>query len=101
MKTFRNIFTGESITESKGVDQKILNKIEDLTDSNNHTEARIEAAKYIGHKKLVKIYTGIKEIQDAMNELPKEISEFRSRIDNTILKPALKQKNAEAIWSKM
>jgi len=101
MKTYKNILTGEDITESKGVDPKFLKKIADLTDSNDHTEARIEAAKYIGHKRLVKIYTGIKEICDAMNELPKEIGDFRSRMDNTMLKPALKQKGAEEIWSKL
>ena len=54
------------LDEGKEVPQAFIEKLKDLTDSNYHIEARMEVAKFIKNKKLMKVYQGFKDIQDAL-----------------------------------
>lgn len=82
----------QSVDEGKEVPETFLEKLRDLTDSNYHTEARLEVAKFLKNKKLVKVYQGMKDIQDALGFMPNGISEARYQIDKDFLYPAAAQK---------
>jgi len=49
------------LTEKRELGGAIIDKIHDLTDRNNHNEARRVLAKAMGNKKLEKVYTAIGE----------------------------------------
>lgn len=62
------------LTEKKELGGALINKIEQLTDRNHHTEARLTLAKALGDKELVKAYEAIDVIHmylRAMNDLSK------------------------------
>ena len=64
-------------------------KISELTEVNNHTEARIEIAKELMKKTkddyYVKIFEAIKQIQDKEKHLPMDLYSYRSKKTNDLI----------------
>ena len=56
------------ITEKKELGGALINKIERLTDRNNHTRARAELARHIGDKRLIKAYEGLMYVEDLLRD---------------------------------
>ena len=78
------------ITEKKELGGALINKIERLTDSNNHNMARRVLAKAMGNKKLASVYGSMEEINVALGHLPPELSKLRNKLDKDLFKQAKK-----------
>ena len=74
------------LNEKKELGGAIINKIDRLTDRNNHTMARMELAKVMGNKKLETIYMAIEDISKALGSLPPELSKLRMKMDKDLFK---------------
>jgi hypothetical protein len=78
------------ITEKKELGGALINKIERLTDSNNHNMARRVLAMAMGNKKLASVYGSMEEINVALGHLPPELSKLRNKLDKDLFKQAKK-----------
>ena len=69
-----------------------------LTDINNHTRARLELARYVGDKRLIKAYEGLMYIQDLLRD-SNDIKNARARLDKQLFAKAKKKyKNFNDIY---
>ena len=75
------------ITEAKELDQKIIAKIAKLTDQNHHTEARMELAKALKLKDLVKAYEAVDVIHMYLRRA-NETNVSRDALDKKLFKYA-------------
>ena len=78
------------LTEKKELGGALINKIERLTDRNNHNEARKVLAAAMGDKRFAKAYAGMEEISIALGYLPPELSKLRNRLDKKLFIQAKK-----------
>ena len=78
------------LTEKKELGGALINKIERLTDSNNHNMARRVLAMAMRNKKLAQAYAGMEEINIALGYQPPELSELRNRLDKKLFIQARK-----------
>ena len=87
----------ELITEKKELGGALINKIERLTDRNNHNEARLELAKQMKLKNLVKAYEALMVLHDIFNQM-NELMHAREKLDKDLFKQAKKMySNYDAI----
>ena len=98
--------TEKRIAEAKAnIPEKFLEDLADMTDRNAHSEARLEVAKFIKHKQLIKAYQGILDINQSLGYMPNGMSDARYTIDQKHLLPALQSKlgreGASMIWSRL
>ena len=82
--------SNSSITEGKDLDQNIIDKIANLTNQNNHTEARVVLAKALGLTDLEKAYHAINTIHIYLRR-GNETNIARNALDKKLFKYA-KQK---------
>ena len=75
------------LTEAKELDSKIVKKMAALTDRNYHTEARIELAKALRLKDLVKAYKAVNIIHMYLRQA-NEIGRAREALDKKLFKYA-------------
>jgi hypothetical protein len=78
------------LTEKKELGGALINKIERLTDRNNHNEARKVLAAAMGDKRFAKAYAGMEEISIALGYLPPELGKLRNRLDKKLFIQAKK-----------
>ena len=57
----------QQLNEKKKLDQRFLDDIHKMTQSNNHTLARFQLAKYMGNDKLSKFYAAMEQLNDVFN----------------------------------
>ena len=81
--------TGRMLTEKKELGGALINKIERLTDKNNHNEARLELAKQMKLKNLVKAYEALMVLHDTFNQM-NELMHAREKLDKDLFKQAKK-----------
>ena len=81
--------TGRTLTEKKELGGALINKIERLTDKNNHNEARLELAKQMKLKNLVKAYEALMVLHDTFNQM-NELMHAREKLDKDLFKQAKK-----------
>ena len=75
------------LTEAKELDSKIIKKMAALTDRNHHTEARIELAKALRLKDLVKAYEAVNTIHMYLRRA-NETNVSRDALDKKLFKYA-------------
>ena len=78
------------ITEKKELGGALINKIERLTDRNNHNEARKVLAAAMGDKRFAKAYAAMEELNVALGYLPPELGKLRDRLDKKLFIQAKK-----------
>tara|TARA_Y100000310_G_scaffold228267_1_gene230563 strand:- start:183 stop:476 length:294 start_codon:yes stop_codon:yes gene_type:complete len=78
------------LTEKKELGGAIINKIDRLTDRNNHNMARRVLAIAMGNKKLAKVYAGMEELNVAFGYLTPELKKLRNRVDKELFIQAKK-----------
>jgi len=78
------------ITEKKELGGALINKIERLTDRNNHNEARRVLAAAMGDKRFAKAYAAMEELNVALGYLPPELGKLRDRLDKKLFIQAKK-----------
>ena len=69
--------------EKKELGGALINKIERLTDINNHNEARLELAKQMKLKNLVKAYEALMVLHDTFNQM-NELMKAREKLDKML-----------------
>ena len=77
------------LTEKKELGGAMINTIDRLTDSNNHNEARLELAKQMKLKNLVKAYEALMVLHDTFNQM-NELMHAREKLDKDLFKQAKK-----------
>ena len=77
----------ELLTEKKELGGALINKIERLTDRNNHNEARLELAKQMKLKNLVKAYEALMVLHDTFNQM-NELMHAREKLDKMLFTQA-------------
>lgn len=83
------------LTEDAKTDA-LAKKIRSLTDSNNHTLALLELAKFLNHKKYITIFNSIEAIHDAEGHMPMEIAKYRSELGKELREIAKKKMDKES-----
>ena len=63
----------------KGSFEKLLAELRELTETNNHTEALLQIAKYFRLRKLVKAFEAIETLHIEMGSLDFSLEKVRSR----------------------
>ena len=71
------------LTEKNELGGALINKIERLTDINNHNEARLELAKQMKLKNLVKAYEALMVLHDTFNQM-NELMNAREKLDKML-----------------
>jgi len=79
----------DMLTEKYELGGAGINIIDNLTDKNNHTEARLVLARQLDNKKLIRAYEGIKAIQDILRRA-NEVSKARDALDKILFSQAKK-----------
>ena len=78
------------LTEKKELGGALINKIERLTDRNDHNMSRRVLAMAMGNKKFAQAYAGMEEITIALGYLPPELGKLRNRMDKKLFAQAKK-----------
>ena len=93
MKTFK-----QHITEKRKVTSAQIQKFAQMTDQNQHTEVRLQIAKIIGDKGLIKKYEKLKKDQDKAGSLTGPLQKTRQQLDKELLSRAFDElDNARAV----
>ena len=77
------------LTEKKELGGALINTIDSLTDKNNHNEARLELAKQMKLKNLVKAYEALMVLHNTFNQM-NELMRAREKLDKDLFKQAKK-----------
>jgi hypothetical protein len=94
----KRTFGSNKVTEA--VDAKVqatADKIAQLTDDNNHTEAVVELAKFVANKKYVTILAAITTISKLEGDIPLQLVMYRSEIRRELLKQVQSKYGKEAV----
>ena len=89
LPTLQDTMRRHKLTEKKELGGALINKIERLTDINNHNEARLELAKQMKLKNLVKSYEALMVLHDTFNQM-NELMPAREKLDKDLFKQAKK-----------
>ena len=71
------------LIEKKELGGALINKIERLTDINNHNEARLELAKQMKLNNLVKAYEALMVLHNTFNQM-NELMNAREKLDKML-----------------
>ena len=75
------------LLEKQELPQNVVDKIANLTDYNNHNEARLVLAKQMGLKNLVKGYEAIMVLHDMFRQM-NEMMAARQKLDKMLMTAA-------------
>jgi len=91
-----------TINESASYREAELKKVAQMTDRNQHLEARHFVAKKGGYTKHVKAYTALIALQDALGHTPRGAEQVRSDLDKDLKKYLSKDvDNWKEIWGNL
>ncbi|MDA3856222.1 MAG: hypothetical protein PF569_08245 [Candidatus Woesearchaeota archaeon] len=65
--------------------ENLVYEVQDLTDRNNHIEARLLVAEEFGMTKYYDLFTKIKDIQDLEGYIPNDVATYRYQLTNSML----------------
>ncbi len=83
MKSFK-----QHISEKKKVSSAMIQKFAQMTDQNQHTEVRVQLAKVVGDKDLIKKYEKLSKDQDKAGSLTEPLQRTRQRLDKELMSKA-------------
>ena len=94
MRTFKQF----TFKEGRRVPDSTIKKFAQMTDQNQHTEVRLQIAKIIGDRGLIKKYEKLKKDQDKAGSLTEPLQKTRQRLDKELLSKAFDElDNARAV----
>ena len=79
------------VSEAKRLDDKHLNKLHKMTQSNNHGEARIFLSTLLGNKKMLKFYNAMKDLNDIFGGDGPEQSKLKQKMEKVLYKDIKKK----------
>ena len=74
------------LTEKKKMQQVYLDKLHQLTQRNNHTDARVFLSIMMGNKKLEKFYKAMHELNDVFGGYGPELSKLNQKMEKELYK---------------
>jgi len=83
MRTFK-----QHISEKKKVSSAMIQKFAQMTDQNQHTEVRVQLAKVVGDKDLIKKYEKLSKDQDKAGSLTGPLQKTRQQLDKELMSKA-------------
>ncbi len=88
------------LNEKKELDQNNIKKLSQMTDRNNHTEARLLLSKLMKNKKLERFYKAMLELNDILGGYPPPLSKVMSEMDKDLYKNLYRSyKNYDEIYN--
>ena len=78
-----NPFPSRSINEKKELGSAYIESIRMLTDRNNHTRARMELARQVGDKRLIRAYEGLMYVEELLRD-SNDTGKARARLDKML-----------------
>ena len=90
------------LLEKKELDSKSVKKVAQMTDRNNHTEARIFLSAKMGWKKGIKFYKAMMDINDVFNGYPPAASKLNEMMEKELYRQMLRTwKNYDDIYNSL
>ena len=83
MKSFK-----QHISEKRRVTSAQIQKFTQMTDQNQHTEVRLQIAKIVGDRALIKKYEKLSKDQDKAGSLTGPLQKTRQQLDKELLSKA-------------
>ena len=74
------------LTEKKKMQTVYLTKLHQLTQRNNHTDARVFLSVMMGNKKLEKFYKAMSELNDVFGGYGPELSKLNQKMEKELYK---------------
>ncbi len=94
MRTFKQF----TFKEGRRVPDSTIKKFAKMTNDNQHTEVRLQIAKIVGDRGLIKKYEKLKKDQDRAGSLTEPLQKTRQRLDKELLSKAFDElDNARAV----
>ena len=94
MRTFKQF----TFKEGRRVPDSTIKKFAKMTNDNQHTEVRLQIAKIVGDRGLIKKYEKLKKDQDKAGSLTEPLQKTRQRLDKELLSKAFDElDNARAV----
>tara|TARA_B100000614_G_scaffold46643_1_gene39701 strand:- start:646 stop:942 length:297 start_codon:yes stop_codon:yes gene_type:complete len=94
VRTFKQF----TFKEGRRVPDSTIKKFAKMTNDNQHTEVRLQIAKIIGDRGLIKKYEKLKKDQDKAGSLTEPLQKTRQRLDKELLSKAFDElDNARAV----
>ena len=84
MDAYREMWE-DSIMEKKDLDPKVIEKIADMTDRNDHNEAVIELAKALKERKVIKMMELLKKMHKEMGHMTSDMMGMRKDLHNQLM----------------
>ena len=76
----------QQLNEKKKFQQVYLDKLNSLTQRNNHTDARVFLSVMMGNKKLEKFYKAMHELNDLFGGYGPELSKLNQKMEKELYK---------------
>ena len=76
----------KQLNEKKEMPPGLIKIISQMTDRNNHTEARWELAKRLKNKKFMNFYKAMSIMNDVFNGFPPELSKLNQKMEKELYK---------------
>tara|TARA_Y100001934_G_C12236869_1_gene718245 strand:+ start:420 stop:716 length:297 start_codon:yes stop_codon:yes gene_type:complete len=94
VRTFKQF----TFKEGRRVPDSTIKKFAKMTNDNQHTEVRLQIAKIVGDRGLIKKYEKLKKDQDRAGSLTEPLQKTRQRLDKELLSKAFDElDNARAV----
>ena len=74
------------VSEAKKLEQVYLDKLHQLTQRNNHTDARVFLSIMMGNKKLEKFYKAMSELLDVFGGYGPELNKLNQKMEKELYK---------------
>ena len=74
----------DKVNEASVFPEKVIQQMQKFTDENDHSAARVLAAKTIRNKKMMEAYEGMEKIVQFLGHMPQELSTVRYEIDKRL-----------------
>ena len=84
MDAYREMWE-DAIMEKKDLDPKVIEKIADMTDRNDHNEAVIELAKALKERKVIKMMELLKKMHKEMGHMTSDMMGMRKDLHNQLM----------------
>ena len=84
MDSYREMWE-DAIMEKKDLDPKVIEKIADMTDRNDHNEAVIELAKALKERKVIKMMELLQKMHKEMGHMTSDMMGMRKDLHNQLM----------------
>ena len=99
MDSYKKMWESENLEEKKEFKQSDIDKVEKLTDRNEHTKSLIHIAKSMGDKKSLKKLELIDKMHNEYGHMPKGLMDMRNEVYDDMKKDMEKYSNGKDMYN--